>query len=100
MDSNRQNKFSETLIPTVLKVTGVLFLVFYFVYSFTKHFIETEKAYWIPLLLFAANFLLLAEMIYLVKKGKAQSTKKEFRNLVSQAILNLCFVIFLFTYVF
>jgi hypothetical protein len=99
MANKLNNEFPENFISRVLQVTSVLFIVFYIVYSFTKHFIETEKAYWIPLLLFAANFLLLAEMIYLVKKGKIPSNKKEFRNLVTQAILNLCFVIFLFTYV-
>jgi hypothetical protein len=98
MNINFQNKFSEKFISKVLQITAALTVLFYIVFSFTKHFTINEKFYWLPFFLFSINFLILIEIIYLVKVKKMPCEKNEFRKLVGQTFLNLCFVVFILTY--
>lgn len=100
MNANVYNKYSDNFVSRVLEITAITAVVFYIVFSITKRFIENEKVFWLPLILFAANFFILVEILYMVKKKKLVSNKKEFRNLIGQIILNLCFVIFIATYLF
>jgi hypothetical protein len=93
-------KFPENFVSRVLEITAILTVVFYITFSFTKRFIGDEKFYWISIVLTSANLLILLELIYMVKTNKITSTKKEYRNLVCQIILNVSFVIFIFTYLF
>jgi len=93
-------KFPENFVSRVLEITAILTVVFYITFSFTKRFIGDEKFYWISIFLFSANLLILLELIYMAKTNKITSTKKEYRNLVCQIILNVSFVIFIFTYLF
>lgn len=100
MKTNYNEILNGKLVPKVLEINIVLTVVFYVVFSVIKRFSSNEKMFWIPIILFASNFLVLLELVYLTKTKKLNSTKKEFIGLVSQTFLNLAFVIFILTFLF
>ncbi len=100
MKRNYNNILDGKLVPKVLEITIVLTVVFYIVFSVIKRFSNNEQMFWIPVILFASNFLVLVELVYLTKTKKLNSTKKEFVGLLIQTVLNLAFVIFILTFLF
>lgn len=94
------SKFSDFFISKVLQITAVSTVVFYIIFSATKRFTENDKYLWISFILFVINLFLLLELIYMAKTKKINYTKKEFKNLIFQAILNVCFVILVSLYLF
>jgi hypothetical protein len=100
MKKNYNEILDGKLVPKALEITIVLTVVFYIVFSVIKRFSTNEQMFWIPVILFASNFLVLLELVYLTKTKKLNSTKKEFIGLLSQTVLNLAFVIFILTFLF
>ncbi len=100
MKKNYNEILDGKLVPKALEITTVLTVVFYIVFSVIKRFSNNEHMFWIPIILFASNFLVLLELVYLTKTKKLNSTKKEFIRLLSQTVLNLAFVIFILTFLF
>jgi hypothetical protein len=95
MNSDLNNKYSEVIVSKILEITSILTLIFFTVYSVIKRFVENEKFYLIPIILFSVNFLFLVEIIIKVKKKNFPCSKNEFRKLVGLAVLNLCYVLFI-----
>ncbi len=93
-----QNNFSEKFVSNVLSITSVLFAFHYIVFSIIKRFGENQKLFVIPLSLVLANFLILVEMIYIIKSNKAVSSKKQFYRLMLEIFMNLCFLILIVSY--
>jgi hypothetical protein len=100
MKRNYNEILDGKLVSKALEITIVLTVVFYIVFSVIKRFSKNEQMFWIPVILFASNFLVLLELVYLTKTKKLNSTKKEFIGLLSQTVLNLAFVIFILTFLF
>ena len=100
MKTNYNEILDGKLVSKALEITIVLTVVFYIVFSVIKRFSKNEQMFWIPVILFASNFLVLLELVYLTKTKKLNSTKKEFIGLLSQTVLNLAFVIFILTFLF
>jgi hypothetical protein len=100
MKKNYNEIFDGKLVTKALEVIVVLTVIFYIVFSIIKRFTNNQQLFWIPIILFASNFLVLLELIYLTKTKRLNSTKKEFRSLVGQAFLNLAFVVFIISFLF
>jgi hypothetical protein len=97
MKKNYNEIFEGKLVTKVLEITSVLTVVFYIVYSIIKRFTDNAQLYWIPIVLFFSNFLVILEIIYLIKTKKVTSSKKEFINISIQALINLGFTILIIT---
>jgi hypothetical protein len=98
MKTNYNEILEGKLVPKVLEITPVLTVVFYILYSVLKRFTDNVQLFWIPFVLFSSNFLVLLELVYLIKTKQLNSTKKEFTNLVIQTVINLGFAILIITY--
>jgi hypothetical protein len=98
MKRNASQKAAHNLVSKTLQITAVLTVTYFIIFSITKRFYGNDKFYYIPLFLFSANFLILVELIYKVKIKKILVTKKEFKNLIGQTVLNLCFVLLVMAY--
>ena len=83
---------SKFFVETINVTTAVFFILF----SILKRFTDDDKLMIIPLILFSTNFLILIEFGYKnnVKKSIAIPFKKSWY--ITQAITNLCFVIYIF----
>ena len=79
-----------------VEIINVTTAVFFILFSILKRFTAEDKLMIIPLILFSANFLILIEFGYkiYVKKSIAIPFKKSWY--ITQAITNLCFVIYIF----
>ena len=100
MKKNYNEIFDGKLVPKALEVIVVLTVIFYIVFSIIKRFANNQQLFWIPIILFASNFLVLLGLIYLAKTKKLNNTKQEFRSLLGQAFLNLAFVVFIISFLF
>jgi hypothetical protein len=98
MKINYKELLDGKLVSKILEITPVLTVVFYIIYSALKRFTDNTPLLWIPMLLFSSNFLVLLELVYLIKTKKLDSSKKEFINLFIQASINLGFAILVITY--
>lgn len=100
MKKNYNEILDGKLVSKVLEIIPVLTVVFYILYSALKRFTDNVQLFWIPFVLFSSNFLILLELVYLIKSKQLNSTKKEFINLVIQALINLGFAILIISYLF
>ena len=98
MKTNYNEILEGKLVPKVLEITPVLTVVFYIFYSALKRFTDNIQLLWIPFVLFSSNFLVLLELVYLIKTKQLNSTKKKFISLVIQTLINLGFAILIITY--
>ena len=98
MKTNSTTEGTKGMVSKVLQVTAVTTVLFFIIFSITKRFLENDKFYLIPLVLFLSNFLILIELIYRVKTNRISSSRKEFNNLIGQSILNLSFVLLVISY--
>lgn len=98
MKTNYNEILEGKLLPKVLEITPVLTVVFYILYSVLKRFTDNLQLLWIPFVLFSSNFLVLLELVYLIKTKQLNSTKKEFTNLVIQTVINFGFAILIISY--
>jgi hypothetical protein len=98
MKTNYNEILEGKLVSKVLEITPVLTVVFYILYSALKRFTDNVQLLWIPFVLFSSNFLVLLELVYLIKKKQLNSTKKEFTNLVIQTVINLGSAILIISY--
>lgn len=98
MKTNYNEILDGKLVPKVLEIIPFLTVVFYIFYSALKRFTDNFQLFWIPVVLFSSNFLVLLELVYLIKTKQLNSTKKEFINLVIQTLINLGFVILIISY--
>jgi hypothetical protein len=98
MKTNYNEILEGKLVPKVLEITPVLTVVFYILYSVLKRFTDNVQLLWIPFILFSSNFLVLLELVYLIKTKQLNSTKKEFTNLVIQTVINFGFAILIISY--
>ena len=100
MNLKLNNKFPENFSSKILDISAVTTVISFILFSLIKRFITNENFYYIPLFLFIVNFFILIEIIYMVKSNRLQSSKKEFKNLIFQSILNICFAVFVLLYLF
>ncbi len=100
MKTNYNEILEGKLVSKVLEIIPVLTVVFYILYSALKRFTDNVQLFWIPFVLFSSNFLILLELVYLIKSKQLNSTKKEFINLGIQALINLGFAILIISYLF
>jgi len=98
MKTNYNEILEGKLVSKVLEITPVLTVVFYILYSALKRFTENIQLFWIPIVLFSTNFLVLLELVYLIKTKQLNSTKKEFNSLVIQTVINLGLAILIISY--
>ena len=98
MNNNTYQKHSDAFVSKILDITAVLTVVFYIVFSIIKRFVDNNIFFWIPMILFTINFLILSEVMYKVKREKSELTKNRFGKLVFQSVLNLAFAVFVLTY--
>ena len=98
MNINSDNKLPENFISRVIEVSTALTIIFFIIFSIIKRFGDNQKLYFIPVILFLANFLILVELLYKIKRRKMVSKKKQIGNIVFQLVLNLCFIILVLTY--
>jgi hypothetical protein len=100
MLSKIHSKYDEKFVSKILSIIAVLTVVHYIVFSIIKRLIKIDQFYWLPVFLFTANFLILVELIYMVKKMKISCTKSEYKRVLGYTVLNFCFVVFILTYLF
>jgi hypothetical protein len=98
MKTNYKEILEGKLVPKVLEITPVLTVVFYILYSVLKRFTDNVQLLWIPFVLFSSNFLVLLELVYLIKTKQLNSTKKEFTSLVIQTVINLGLAMLILSY--
>ncbi len=98
MKRNYNEILDGKLASKALEITPVLTVVFYILYSVLKRFTNNVQLLWIPFVLFSSNFLVLLELVYLIKTKQLNSTKKEFTNLVIQTVINFGFAILIISY--
>lgn len=98
MKTNYNEILRGKLVSKLLDLTVVLTIVFYIVFFIIKRFTTNEQLLWIPIILFAANFRMLLEFVYLTMSKQLNTTKMEFLSLLAQVVLNLAFVIYIFTF--
>ncbi len=98
MKTNYNEILGGKLVSKLLDITVVLTIVFCIVFFFIKRFTTNQQLLWIPIILFAANFRILLEFVYLTMSNKLNTTKMEFLSLLAQVALNLGFVIYIFSY--
>lgn len=81
------------IMRRIINITTVVFLV---VLVITKRFADNTQLFWIPLLLFVANIIVLIELGYLLYRNR-ELRNKNFRTNISwiviQFILNVVFAI-------
>ena len=98
MKRNYNEILDGKLVAKALDIIPVLTVVFYILYSALKRFTENIQLFWIPIVLFSTNFLVLLELVYLIKTKQLNSTKKEFNSLVIQTVINLGLAILIISY--
>ncbi len=98
MKRNYNEILDGKLVPKALDIITVLTVVFYIIYSALKRFTDNIQLFWIPIVLFSSNFLILLELVYLIKTKQLNSTKKEFNSLVIQIVINLGLAILITSY--
>jgi hypothetical protein len=98
MKRNYNEILDGKLVAKALDIIPVLTVVFYILYSALKRFTDNIQLFWIPIVLFSSNFLVILELVYLIKTKQLNSTKKEFTSLVIQTVINLGLAMLILSY--
>jgi hypothetical protein len=88
----------NNFIDKVTQVATAFTVLSYIIFSIIKRFTVNPDFFWIPIFLFSANFLIILELVYKVRFKKAECSLKSQRSLIFQCILNICFIIYVMTY--
>jgi hypothetical protein len=80
----------------IIRIVTVSTVVYYILHSIIKRFAVNQKLQIIPFVLFVIDFLILFEILLLVKQKKINYTSKFVTSLIFQIILSFSFSIFIF----
>ena len=90
------NERNSNFINLIIEIATVSTVVYYILHSVIKRFAENQKLQMIPFVLFVINFLILFEILILVKQKKIYYTSKNVRSIIFQITLSFCFSVYIF----
>lgn len=90
------NEGNSNFINLIIKIATVSIVVYYILHSVIKRFAENQKLQIIPFVLFVINFLILFEVLILVKQKKIDYTSKNVRSIIFQITLSFSFSVYIF----
>ena len=90
------NGFVEKATTTIV----VLTVITYIATSIIRRFGNNNHLLIIPLCIAVANFFILIELLYVVRVKKVDCSKKNWRILLSQSILNFLFILYILSFFF
>ncbi|MBN1650801.1 MAG: hypothetical protein JW857_05710 [Bacteroidales bacterium] len=82
-------KSISELYDKIKEVVSTVSILLYVTFSSILYFVEDMRYFFIPLILYSANFLMIIEMFILNFKNPILKTKKNFLWLIIQVTANL-----------
>jgi hypothetical protein len=92
------NETEHKTISVLGRITSVLTVLFYILFSVIKRFGQNEFLFWIPFVLFISNLLILLEMLHFVYFRDYPIRKNSMKWLIIRIVLNFIAVILVESY--
>jgi hypothetical protein len=92
------NETEHKTISVLGRITSVLTVLFYILFSVIKRFGQNEFLFWIPFVLFISNLLILLEMLHFVYFRDYPIRKNSMKWLIIRIVLNFIAVILVGSY--